>query len=136
MEAKKPHTRVVKALIVTGYGINCEREIEQGCKLAGAEVLKIHAHDFLKQAVCLDNVQLLLLPGGFSFGDELGAGKAFANRLAYASGMKEKLQDFVTKGNCILGICNGFQLLVKLGLLPGSGTQEISLSCKDRKSVV
>ena len=112
----------VKALIISGYGINCEKELAIACEIAGAQAQIAHAHHFLTGHVCLDEFQLLMFPGGFSFGDELGAGKVFANRLSYSShavSLGQRLRSFVANGNAILGICNGFQLLIKLGLLPG-----------------
>ena len=90
--------------------------------------------------ISLEDYRMILLPGGFLFGDELGAAKAFANRISFAlqqaeDNLKQRLQDYVAKGNCILGICNGFQLLVKLGLLPNffgsEGHQMVTLTNND-----
>lgn len=129
----------VKALIITGYGINCEKEMAFACKKGGAEVTVTHINDLLNGAIALNDYHLLGFPGGFSFADDLGAAKAFANRLTYSQhegkSFKERLHEFVQKGNCIIGICNGFQLLVKLGLLPSFvdiGTpQQLSLVHND-----
>ena len=118
----------VKALVITGYGINCEKEMAHACQLTGAHASIVHAKSLLTDQVKLDDTHLLLLPGGFSFGDELGAAKAFANRL---NQLRERFQEFVAQGKCILGICNGFQVLVKLGLLPGSPSQVVSLTYND-----
>jgi len=125
--------KTVKALVITGYGINCEKEMALACRLAGATSTIEHAKKLLKQEIDLDAYDLLAFPGGFSFGDELGAGKAFANRLSYTSlNMKERLEQFIERGKAIIGICNGFQLLVKLGLLPGNGAkQTLSLAHND-----
>ncbi|MEC7839502.1 MAG: phosphoribosylformylglycinamidine synthase subunit PurQ [Chlamydiota bacterium] len=132
----------IKALIITGYGINCEKEMAMACKVAGAEPTIMHANEFLSDAEILKKYQFLAFPGGFSFGDELGAGKAFANRLSYSrnSGrinLKEQLQQFVNEGKCIIGICNGFQLLVKLGMIPSHNsiemTQSVSLAINDSR---
>ncbi len=108
----------IRALVLSGYGINCEKEMAKGATLAGAEVVTAHAKSWLLGEIDLSGFDFLLFPGGFSFGDELGAAKAFANRIAFSK-QSEDLARFVEKGNCILGVCNGFQLLVKLGLLPG-----------------
>lgn len=109
----------VEALILTGYGINCNLEMEQACKLAGARVTVIHTSALFSASFEWNKFSLLVFPGGFSFGDELGAGKALANRLSYnANHLRDRLFNFVEKGGAILGVCNGFQLLVKLGLLP------------------
>jgi phosphoribosylformylglycinamidine synthase len=125
---KKPN-----ALIFGGLGINCEKEMAHACTVAGANSSIIPIQAFLNGMITLDDYQLLCFPGGFSFADELGAGKVLANRLVYAhSGLKEKLVQFVENGNAILGICNGFQLLVKMGLLPGDpGNQSVSLAHND-----
>ncbi|MFQ5728742.1 MAG: phosphoribosylformylglycinamidine synthase I [Waddliaceae bacterium] len=122
---------MIKALIITGYGINCEREMAMACEMAGATATIAHSQELLSDKLCLEDYHLLMLPGGFSFGDELGAAKAFANRISYATEIKQRLQDFVDAGKCILGVCNGFQLLVKLGFLPGYGSQDLSLASND-----
>lgn len=129
----------IYALIITGYGVNCEREMAHACKLAGASVSIEHINDLLQGDVDLSKYHLMAFPGGFSFADELGAGKAFANRLAFPKKqgihLKQSLHQFVSEGKCILGICNGFQLLVKLGLLPSfkeaDSKQELSLTHND-----
>ncbi len=108
----------IRALVLSGYGINCEHEMAKGAALAGADVQITHAKAWLLGQVCLLDFDFLLLPGGFSFGDELGAAKAFANRVAFSK-RKDDLYAFIDRGNCILGVCNGFQILVKLGILPG-----------------
>lgn len=115
---------MVKSLVITGYGINCERELATACRAAGGEVEFIHAKKLFADQSALNRSQLLLFPGGFSFGDELGSAKVFANRLLP---MRAELEKFIARGGCILGICNGFQLLVKLGLLPGEKGQTASL---------
>jgi len=121
----------IQALIISGYGINCEREMAFACEEAGARATIVHAKKLLNNEVSLDSYHLLCFPGGFSFGDELGAAKAFANRLTYSSKLKEQILDFVEKGKCVIGICNGFQLLVKLGLLPGLKETSASLATND-----
>ena len=126
----------IKAFVVTGYGINCEKEMARAFELAEAEVSFVHAKEMFSREFPWSDAQLILFPGGFSFGDELGAAKAFANKLSYnATNLRDRLQDFVNRGNCLLGICNGFQLLVKLGLLPGDEgskfNQTVSLTNND-----
>lgn len=110
--------KTVRALVLSGYGINCEHEMAKGASLAGAEVTIQHAKAWLLGEIQLSDYDFLLFPGGFSFGDELGAAKAFANRIAF-SARRGDLTRFIQEGKCILGVCNGFQLLVKLGILPG-----------------
>jgi phosphoribosylformylglycinamidine synthase len=114
-----------KAIVLTGNGTNCEVEAAHACRLAGFDEVRIaHIAELLYGDVRLDDFHFLNLTGGFLDGDDLGSAKAQANRLKYAriSGSNEHLIDqilrFITDGKLILGVCNGFQLLVKMGLLP------------------
>lgn len=116
----------MKAIVITGNGTNCEMETAHACKLAGFDTVDIvHISELLVGAKRLDDYDFLNLPGGFLDGDDLGSAKAGANRLLHArvSGDGERLFDqllrFIAAGKLIIGICNGFQLLVKLGVLPG-----------------
>jgi len=118
----------VRAIVITGYGTNCEVEMAHAVRLGGADKVDIvHLSDLLDGSVSLKNYQFLNLPGGFLDGDHLGAAQAGAHRLKYAriKGSEKRLMDeileFVERGGIVLGICNGFQLLVKTGLLPGLG---------------
>jgi phosphoribosylformylglycinamidine synthase len=118
--------RQVKAIVLTGYGTNCEVEMAQACKLAGADQVDIvHLSELIHNEYRLDDYHLLNLPGGFLDGDDLGAGQAGGHRLKYAvlANSEERLQEqllkFVDDGKLIIGVCNGFQLMVKTGLLPG-----------------
>ncbi len=115
----------VKAIVVTGYGTNCEMEMAHACKLAGADVVDIvHLSDLLDGSKRFSDYHFLNLPGGFLDGDNLGAAQAGAHRLRSAKikGEERRLMDellaFVEKGGLVLGVCNGFQLMVKTGLLP------------------
>ncbi|MCP4717684.1 MAG: phosphoribosylformylglycinamidine synthase subunit PurQ [Deltaproteobacteria bacterium] len=130
----------VKALVITGNGTNCEMEMAQACRLGGADVVDIvHISALLSGETVLDDYHFLNLPGGFLDGDDLGSAKANATRLRYArtaggQSLFEGICRFVGDGKLILGICNGFQLLVKLGLIPalaGLGTQETTLTYND-----
>ncbi len=119
-------SKIVKSIVITGNGTNCEVEMAHACCLAGADVVDIvHISELLAGEKRLDDYDFLNLPGGFLDGDDLGAAKAGANRIRHAAiaGTEEKLYDqmtrFIRDGKLILGVCNGFQLLVKLGLLPG-----------------
>ncbi len=116
----------VKVIVTAGYGTNCERETAHACREAGADQVDIvHLSDLIYGEKRLDDYHLLCLPGGFLDGDHLGAAQAGAHRFRYArvKGTGERLMDqvlrFIERGGLIIGICNGFQLLVKLGLLPG-----------------
>ncbi len=116
----------VKAIVTTGYGTNCEREMAHACRVAGADQVDIvHLSDILDGSVRITDYHFLNLPGGFLDGDNLGAAQAGSHRFRYAriagSGQRlmDQLLEFVEKGGLVLGICNGFQLMVKTGLLPG-----------------
>jgi phosphoribosylformylglycinamidine synthase len=118
----------VKSIIIAGNGINCEMEMAHACRLAGSDQVDIvYLYDILAGEVRLDGYHFLNLPGGFLDGDDLGSAKAMANRLKHAkiAGSGERLEEvilrFIREGKLILGVCNGFQLMVKAGLLPGLG---------------
>ncbi|MGC9976897.1 MAG: phosphoribosylformylglycinamidine synthase subunit PurQ [Syntrophales bacterium] len=119
-------SREVKSIVITGNGTNCEMEMAHACRLAGSDVVDIvHISMLLYGETSLDDYHFLNLPGGFLDGDDLGSAKAGANRILHAKvkGSGENLYDqfarFIEQGKLILGVCNGFQLLVKLGMLPG-----------------
>ncbi len=119
----------IKAIVLTGNGTNCEMEMAHACKLARADKVDIvHISELLFGEKRLSDYNFLNLPGGFLDGDDLGSAKAGANRFLHApiSGTNEilieELLKFINAGGLILGVCNGFQLMVKLGLLPALGT--------------
>ena len=118
-------TATPKAVIISGNGTNCEREAAEACRLGGFEADIVHISMILSGEVTLDSYQFLNLTGGFLDGDDLGAAMVQANRLKYAvvAGDGERVSDqisrFISAGKPILGVCNGFQLMVKMGLLPG-----------------
>jgi phosphoribosylformylglycinamidine synthase len=118
----------VRVMVLWGLGINCEMETAEACRLAGAEEVElVHWSDLLLGFRSLDEFHMLCLPGGFLDGDDLGAAKAAANRFRYArvrstgERLRDQLDRFIRSGKMVIGICNGFQLMVKLGLLPGLG---------------
>jgi phosphoribosylformylglycinamidine synthase len=132
----------VKSIVITGNGTNCEMEMAHACRLAGSdEVDIVHISMLLFGEKSLDDYHFLNLPGGFLDGDDLGSAKAGANRIlhAHVKGKSEILYDqftrFIAQGKLILGVCNGFQLLVKLGMLPGFDgdyrTQTVTLTFND-----
>lgn len=130
----------VAALIVSGNGTNCERETTYACLAAGADRAdSVPIWDLMAGEVRLTDYNWLCLPGGFMDGDDLGAARAAANRYRHGKiagsdrRLWDDLQTFVEAGKLVLGICNGFQLLVKLGLLPrlGDGGQTVTLSFND-----
>lgn len=105
-----------KALLLTGYGINCDEETQYGFQLAGAEADIVHVNDLIAGKFKFDDYQMFVLPGGFSYGDDTGSGNALANRLR--NHLWDELQNFIEQDHLVLGICNGFQMMVNLGLLP------------------
>jgi phosphoribosylformylglycinamidine synthase subunit PurQ / glutaminase len=117
----------MNTLILSGFGTNCERETAYACRRAGAPEERVHVRhisEIYAGTLRLEDYGFLILIGGFLDGDDLGGARACANRFRYrplpAGGtFLERLQAFVAEGRPLLGICNGFQLLVKLGLLPG-----------------
>lgn len=118
-------TKKPKAIVITGNGTNCEREAAEACRLGGFTADIVHISELLHGEVTLDTYQFLNLTGGFLDGDDLGSAKVQANRLRYAvvrgSGerISQQLDRFIEAGKPVLGVCNGFQLMVKMGLLPG-----------------
>ncbi|MDD2309347.1 MAG: phosphoribosylformylglycinamidine synthase subunit PurQ [Desulfuromonadaceae bacterium] len=115
-----------RAIVITGNGTNCEMEAAHACRLGGFdETVIAHIAEILSGEIRLDDFHFLNLTGGFLDGDDLGSAKAQANRLknAAVAGGQEKLVDqftrFIADGKLILGVCNGFQLMVKMGMLPG-----------------
>ena len=114
----------VKTIVLTGYGTNSQLETAHTARLAGSsQVDLVHFADFAQGQVKLSEYQFLIFPGGFLDGDDLGAAQAAAVRWRYlrdAPGrpLQDQLVEFLEHGGLILGICNGFQLLVKLGILP------------------
>lgn len=130
---------MVKSLIITGFGINCEVEMGAAYQQAGAETTITHFNDILNGTYRLQDFDILNFPGGFSFGDDIASGKVMSNKIKYKkmfSGRTfvEEIDDFLKAGKYILGVCNGFQMLVQLGLLPdiqGDFTPEVSLEKND-----
>ena len=100
-----------------GYGLNCDYETAFALNKAGAEAVRVHTTDLLENPGLLWDYHLLAVPGGFSWGDDHGAGVILALRLKLALG--SILTEFIAAGRLVIGICNGFQVLVNLGLLPG-----------------
>lgn len=110
-----------RALILRAPGTNCDEETAIAWKAAGAEVETWHVARLLETPAALDGFQLLTIPGGFSYGDDLGAGRIFASRIGQA--LEDALHHFHDRGGLTLGVCNGFQVLVRAGLLPGGPLQ-------------
>jgi phosphoribosylformylglycinamidine synthase len=121
-----------RALILRTAGINCDRETAYAFELAGSEPHAMHVNHLLENPAVLHDFQLLAVPGGFSYGDDISAGKIFANQLMHH--LSGPLHRFVEDGKPIIGICNGFQVLLKTDLLSGGaahGQQSCTLTNND-----
>ncbi|HEY3375445.1 MAG TPA: phosphoribosylformylglycinamidine synthase I [Candidatus Aquicultor sp.] len=112
MMSEKP-----RVIVLLAAGINRDRDAQDAFELAGADAERVHLHDIADGIKRLRDYQILMLPGGFSFGDDIASGKVLANKLKYK--LKDELLEFIADGKLILGVCNGFQVMVKLGILPG-----------------
>lgn len=127
MKGRRP-----RVCIVTGFGINADEELACAFGRAGGDPVRVHVRDLIAAPRLLSTFRILAFPGGFSFGDHLGSGKVFATLFRRALG--GELGEFIAGGGLVLGICNGFQVLVKMGALPnleGRGTQDVSLIHND-----
>ncbi len=120
-----------KVCVLRTAGTNCDKETAFAFSLAGADAQLIHINSLIGKENSLDSYQILALPGGFSYGDDIASGKILANELKYK--LFEGLNKFINDGKLIIGICNGFQVLVKSGILPGNDIwrQEASLIIND-----
>jgi len=127
-----------RVLVLTGYGINCDYETEYAFSMrgVGGRAERVHVNDLVgahSSGKSLDDYEILAVPGGFAYGDDIAAGKALANKLTHH--LREQLDKFISDGKLIIGICNGFQVLVKMGLLPAVGKsygeQQVTLTYND-----
>ena len=112
------HTR---AIVLRTAGINCDAETVRALELAGAQADLVHLARVLEKPALLDDCSLLVLPGGFSYGDDVAAGRVFGFELR--QGLARELRSFVARGGFVLGVCNGFQVLVDTGLLEDAGAE-------------
>jgi len=108
----------LRALVLRAPGINCDRETAHACRLVGFQTDLVHINQLLRAPDSLLDYSFLVIPGGFSYGDDLGAGTLLAKNLTIHLG--HQLHQFIDEGRPVLGICNGFQVLVRAGLLPGN----------------
>ncbi len=120
------------ALVLRTGGTNCDEETVVALELVGVKAERVHVGQVVNGACNLGAYEILVVPGGFSYGDDVSAGKLLANELV--SQLREPLDRFVADGKLVLGICNGFQVLVHAGLLPGEdglGVQTATLAPND-----
>ncbi len=112
---KKP-----KVIVMSGYGLNCEEETKFAFEKAGGEAGIVHINDLIAKPKMLLRYQILAFPGGFSYGDDTGSGKAYA--LKFKNHLAKELKEFLSRDTLLIGICNGFQIVTNLGILPGALT--------------
>lgn len=123
----------ISAIVLRAAGVNCNKETVLALKMAGAyKVDEIHINVLRKNRKLLDTYNIMVIPGGFTYGDSVSAGKILANEIKFI--LFDRLKRFVKQGKIIIGICNGFQVLIKSGLLAGDGkTQTFSLIENDSR---
>ncbi len=110
---KKPHV-----IIFSGYGLNTEDETKSAFESVGATADIVHINDLIAKPSLLQKAQILVMPGGFSYGDDTGSGKAYGNRLKQHLGAA--IEEFLKRDTLMIGICNGFQILTNAGLVEGA----------------
>lgn len=121
-----PHDAPPRALVIRTAGINCDTELCRAFELAGAMPELVHVDALLADASPIRSADLIAFPGGFSYGDDIASGRILAMRTR--EHLLTPLRDAVARGAPIIGICNGFQVLVQLGLVPGEGSQSVALA--------
>ncbi len=113
MKKTKPHV-----IIFSGYGLNTEDETKAAFESVGATAEIIHLNDVIAKPSVLQTAQILVFGGGFSYGDDTGAGKAYGNRVKQHLGAE--IEKFLSRDTLLIGICNGFQIITSAGILPGA----------------
>ena len=121
----------VQVLVLRAAGINCDEEVMHCWRLAGANPVLVHVSRLVEGPSILEDVQIVTIPGGFSYGDDIAAGQILAQRILHD--LADPLRKLVDRGGGLLGICNGFQVLVKTGLLPGgdAGRGQVTVTYND-----
>ncbi len=124
----------VRAIVLRAAGVNCDAETQFAFESAGARTDRIHINRVMENPGLLDQYQIFVFPGGFSYGDDVAAGRILANQVIHH--LSGALKKFIEDGKLVLGICNGFQVLVKAGLLPRidgaqSGDQLVTITDND-----
>jgi len=133
MALSDTHNKDVHVLVLTGFGLNCDFETAYAFERAGAVATRVHINALISGEHALKDYDILVFDGGFSWGDDHGAGVLQSVRLR--SNIGPALLEFIDGGKLVLGICNGYQTLVNLGLLPGFDgdykTRKVALTCND-----
>lgn len=117
MQKSASSTGGARAMVLRAAGTNCDRETVRALELAGATVERVHVNRLAESPELLDEVGLLALAGGFTFGDDVASGAVLAHILERR--LSDAIERFVEGGKLLVGVCNGFQILVRLGILPG-----------------
>lgn len=107
----------VRVCVLFAAGTNCDRETAHAFRKVGATVDRLHINELIPEPTRLDPYQILVIPGGFTYGDYIAAGRVLASELLAT--LKPSVEKFIRDGKLVFGICNGFQVLVKAGILPG-----------------
>ncbi len=122
-----------KVIILRAPGTNCDEETGFAFELAGAQAELVHINELVCGNKTLADYQILVIPGGFTYGDDISAGRILANEMRLKIG--DSVREFTTQGNLVMGICNGFQVMVKAGILPpladSTNSQELTLAPND-----
>jgi phosphoribosylformylglycinamidine (FGAM) synthase-like amidotransferase family enzyme len=122
----------VRALVLRAAGVNCDMETRHALELAGAGADRIHVNRLIEDKGLLDRYHIVVFPGGFSYGDDVAAGRILANQIVHH--LSDPIRRFIDDGKLVLGICNGFQVLVKMGVLPGNGAfkqEQVTITYND-----
>jgi phosphoribosylformylglycinamidine synthase len=125
--------RKPKTIVLRTAGTNCDNETAFAFEKAGASTDLVHVNELSGRRKVISDYDILAIPGGFTYGDDIASGKILANELTFK--LESELQEFIRAGKLIIGICNGFQVLVKSGLLPNIAgdfrTVEATLTLND-----
>ena len=122
----------MRVLVLSGYGINCENETLHAFEVLGFNGKIIHINDLIQNPKQLNNYQVFAIPGGFSYGDDTGSGNAMAKKIM--TNLYDQLLDFSSKDKLTIGICNGCQILINLGLVPSINKNDPEVAMIENKS--
>ena len=124
----------MKVLVLSGYGINCENETLHAFEVVGFKGKIVHINDLINNPKQLNNYQVFAIPGGFSYGDDTGSGNAMAKKIMI--NLYDLLLEFSSKDNLTIGICNGCQILINLGIVPGTHSKDPEVAIIENNSGV
>ena len=129
-KVKRQKFKKPRVIVLSGYGLNCEEETKFAFEKAGGKADIVHINDLIAKPKMLSEYQILAFPGGFSYGDDTGSGKAYANKLK--NHLAKEIEEFLSRDTLMIGICNGFQIMTSLGILPGALTHNKNAQYIDR----